>query len=254
MTKTNRRSWWNYGTEKIFRNHLSIWSQNARIYAIANIRGGSERGENWHKAGRLYNKKITFGDFEFAAKYLVKQKYTVHEKIAIHGRSNGGLLVARCINKNFKFFGAAIAEVGVYDMIRYKKFPGGKYWLEEYGDLDKKEDFEYIYDYSPLHNIRKPTETQYPPTLILTTLDDYKVVPLHSLKFAATLQNAVKDNKNQTNPILLKVYEEGGHRDGNYYGVYEYADILTILYKVLDIGHHDKAIKAAKWLKYHFRF
>lgn len=217
---------------KFYMSHLYFVHAFDGIFAFACIRGGGDK--DWHDAGRLHKKMNTFEDFKYAAKYLVEQKYTVHEKIAIYGRSNGGLLVGGCITQNPELFGASIAEVGVYDMLRYEQFTKSPMWFDEYGRVSKREDFDYMYEYSPLHQARprKHEESQYPSTLILTTLDDKEVATLHSLKFAATMQYINKDL--QENPILLQVYETGNHLvDQNFD---KDTDILLFLYQVLKIG------------------
>lgn len=210
------------------------------IYAVANIRGGGEKGKKWHDAGRLLNKQNVFNDFQAAAKYLVDKNYTEPKKLAIHGASNGGLLVGACINQTPDLFGAAIAKSGVFDMLRFHKFNGGHQWIEEYGDPDDEKHFHNLYKYSPLHNVRSPnsTENQYPSTLILAGKNDNNVSPLHSLKFAATLRNAVRDNKFQKNLILLKVYSKAGHGNAGKpmnIRIQEATDIITFLYQALHI-------------------
>ncbi|XP_055295103.1 prolyl endopeptidase-like [Sitodiplosis mosellana] len=209
------------------------------ILAVANIRGGGEYGERWHDAGRLLNKQNVFDDFQTAAEYLVEQKYTIQKKIGIYGRSNGGLLIGACINQRPDLFGAAVPQVGVMDMLRFHKFTIGSAWISDYGNPDEKIDFENIYKYSPLHNVHAPNkiENQYPPTLILTGDHDDRVSPLHSLKFAANLQYAVRDNQFQKNPILLRVYSKAGHGDGKPTAkkIEEETDIYTFLQRALQI-------------------
>ncbi|XP_031619183.1 prolyl endopeptidase-like [Contarinia nasturtii] len=209
------------------------------ILAIANIRGGAEYGQKWHDAGKLLNKQNVFDDFQAAAEYLVTQKYTINKKIAIYGRSNGGLLVGACINQRPELFGAAVAQVGVMDMLRFHKFTSGHSWITDYGDPDEKVHFDNLYKFSPLHNVHVPNSTvnQYPPTIILTGDHDDRVSPLHSLKLTATLQHAVKNNKFQNNPILLRVYSKAGHGDGKPIAkrIEEETDIHTFLYQSLQI-------------------
>lgn len=219
---------------KFYMSHLFFVHDFDGIFAFACIRGGGEKGKDWHDAGRLHKKMNTFEDFKYAAKYLVEKNYTVNEKIAIYGRSNGGLLVGACITQNPELFGAAVAEVGVYDMLRYEQFTKSPMWFDEYGVVSKKEDFEYMYMYSPLHKARprKHNENQYPSTLILTTRDDNQVATLHSLKFAATMQYI--NNESQENPILLQVYETGEHLRVQNFD--KDTDILIFLYQVLKIG------------------
>lgn len=209
------------------------------VLAFPNIRGGGEYGEKWHNGGRLLNKQNGFDDFQAAAEYLVEHKYTEHKKIAIQGGSNGGLLVGACINQRSDLFGAAVAQVGVMDMLRFHKFTIGHAWISDYGNPDEKVHFENLSKFSPLHNVRSPnsTENQYPATLILTADHDDRVSPLHSLKFAAALHHAVKDNEYQKNPILLRVYSKAGHGAGKPTAkkIEEATDVLAFLYQTLHI-------------------
>ena len=179
------------------------------VYVVANLRGGGEYGEDWHKAGMLNKKQQVFDDFIAAAEYLIASKYTSPEKLAIHGGSNGGLLVGACMTQRPELFKVAIPAVGVLDMLRYHKFTIGWGWAVEYGSSDNKLDFDYLIKYSPLHNVKK--EVNYPATLIMTADHDDRVVPAHSFKFAAELQH--KQMKNG-NPILIRIDKEAGHGAG----------------------------------------
>lgn len=185
----------------------TVFIQNGGIYAVVNLRGGSEYGEKWHKAGMLNNKQNVFDDFIAAAEYLKKEKYTSTEKLAIHGRSNGGLLIGAVITQQPGIAKVALPMVGVLDMLRYHKFTIGWAWAVEYGSSDKKEDFGNLIKYSPLHNV-KPAE--YPATLILTADHDDRVVPAHSFKFAAEIQ---KQNKGP-HPTLIRIDTQSGHGSG----------------------------------------
>ena len=176
------------------------------IYAVASIRGGGEYGEEWHKAGKLKNKQNVFDDFQYAARFLITKGYTSAPKLAINGGSNGGLLVAACANQAPELFGAVVAEVGVMDMIRFPLFTAGRFWIPEFGNPAVKEDFELLMRYSPLHNIKKQ---QYPATLVMTADRDDRVVPLHSLKYLATLQAV--NNKANIKPLLGKIAVKSGH-------------------------------------------
>lgn len=204
------------------------------ILAVANIRGGDEYGDRWHDAGSLFNKQNSYDDFQAAAEYLIEQKYTEAKKIAIEGESNGGLMIGVCINQRPDLFGAAVARFGAMDMLRYHKFTIGAAWLSEFGSSNVKKHFENLKKFSPLHNVHTPnsTENQYPATLLITSQHNYRVSPLHSLKFAATLQYAVQANKFQKNPILLRVY--GGEKTKSKL-IDEETDILTFLYRTLRI-------------------
>lgn len=208
-----------------------VWLENGGIYAVPNLRGGGEYGEEWHQAGMLENKQNVFDDFAWAAKYLIDQGYTSRDKLAIGGASNGGLLTGASITQFPDLFGAAIVQVGVLDMLRYHKFTIGWAWTSEYGSSDNPEQFEYLYDYSPLHNIEPGTE--YPATLIMTADTDDRVVPTHSYKFAATLQKAQAGNA----PTLLRVETKAGHGAGKPTSktIEEQADKWAFLMHVLDV-------------------
>lgn len=209
------------------------------ILAYPNIRGGGEYGERWHNSGRLLKKQNVFDDFQHASQYLVESDYTRHDQIVIQGGSNGGLLVGACINQRPDLFGAAIAQVGVMDMLRFHKFTIGRAWVSDYGDIEEKQHFENLFKYSPLHNVHTPKsdKEQYPATLVLTADHDDRVSPLHSLKFVAALHHAIKDSKFQTNPLLLRVYSKAGHGMGKPTAkkIEEATDILTFMYKTLKL-------------------
>jgi prolyl oligopeptidase len=182
--------------------------QQGGIYAMVNLRGGSEYGEAWHSNGMLDKKQNVFDDFIGAAEYLIKEGITAPEKIAIHGRSNGGLLVGACMTQRPDLFKVALPGVGVLDMLRYHKFTVGWGWAVEYGSSDNKKDYDYLIKYSPLHNVRQGVS--YPATLITTADHDDRVVPAHSFKFAATLQQKHVG----TNPVLIRIDEKAGHGAG----------------------------------------
>ncbi len=197
--------------------------QQGGIYAMVNLRGGSEYGEEWHSNGMLEKKQNVFDDFIGAAEYLIAEGYTNKKKIAIHGRSNGGLLVGACMTQRPDLFAVALPGVGVLDMLRYHKFTVGWGWAVEYGSSDKKEDFDYLLKYSPLHNVKKGTV--YPATLITTADHDDRVVPAHSFKYAATLQ----ENASALTPMLIRIDAKAGHGAGKPTSkqIDEWADILT---------------------------
>jgi len=185
-----------------------LFLEKGGIYIQPSLRGGSEYGEAWHKGGMLANKQNVFDDFIAAAEYLIKEKYTNPAKIAISGGSNGGLLVGACMSQRTELFKVALPAVGVLDMLRYHKFTVGWGWAVEYGTSDKKEDFDYLIKYSPLHNIKPGVN--YPATLITTADHDDRVVPAHSFKFAATLQ----ENYKGENPMLIRIETKAGHGAG----------------------------------------
>jgi len=183
-----------------------LWMANGGVYVLANLRGGSEYGEAWHKGGMRENKQHVFDDMVHAAEWLIANSYTSTSKLAIYGASNGGLLVATCVTQRPDLFGAGLCGVPVTDMLRYHKFTSGRLWVSEYGSAEESEaDFRYLYAYSPLHNTRN--DTTYPPLLIWSSDGDDRVVPMHSLKFAAALQAADTGK----NPILLRFGTKAGH-------------------------------------------
>lgn len=204
--------------------------ENGGIYAQVSLRGGGEFGEEWHKAGMLDKKQNVFDDFIGAAEYLIKEKYTSSEKLAINGRSNGGLLVGACMTQRPDLFKVALPGVGVLDMLRYHKFTIGWGWAVEYGSSESKSQFDYLIKYSPLHNVK---QTAYPATLITTADHDDRVVPAHSFKFAATLQQ----NQQGENPILIRIDSKAGHGAGKPTAkvIEEAADIWSFVFHHLGI-------------------
>ncbi len=181
------------------------------VFAIANLRGGGEYGEDWHKAGMLEKKQTVFNDFIAAAEFLIKEKYTSQEKLAIQGRSNGGLLVGAAMTQRPDLFKVALPGVGVLDMLRYHKSTVGWGWAVEYGKSDIKTEFDYLIKYSPLHQLKDGVK--YPATLITTGDHDDRVVPSHSFKFLATLQ-AKAAAKNPTIPYMVRIDTNAGHGAG----------------------------------------
>ena len=191
-----------------FSKSQTAWKNQNGVFAVANLRGGSEYGDTWHEAGMLLNKQNVFDDFAYAAKFLHSKKIGSPETTAIDGRSNGGLLVAATMLQNPDLFKVAIPQVGVLDMLRFNKFTIGWAWESDYGSSEKKEEFENLLAYSPLHNIK--SDVCYPTTLITTASRDDRVVPSHSFKFAAKLQ----EYQFCDNPILIRVEDRAGHGAG----------------------------------------
>ncbi|MDM9585798.1 prolyl oligopeptidase family serine peptidase [Nostoc sp. GT001] len=214
-----------------FSVSLLVWMEMGGVYAMPNIRGGGEYGEEWHQAGMKDKKQNVFDDFIGAAEWLIANKYTKTEKLAIAGGSNGGLLVGACITQRPDLFGAAIPAVGVMDMLRFHKFTIGWAWTSEYGSADNPEEFSVLYAYSPLHKI-KPN-TAYPATLITTADHDDRVVPAHSFKFAAALQEAHTGEA----PTLIRIETKAGHGAGKPTAkiIEEAADKWAFLVRVLDV-------------------
>ncbi|MFK8164003.1 MAG: prolyl oligopeptidase family protein [Lewinella sp.] len=182
--------------------------ENGAVFAMANLRGGGEYGEEWHKAGMLKNKQNVFDDFIAAGEWLIKKGYTRKEKLAIAGGSNGGLLVGTAMTQRPDLFAVAFPAVGVMDMLRYHKFTVGKGWIPEYGSSEDPDMFAYLKGYSPLHNLKDGTN--YPSTMVTTADHDDRVVPAHSFKFAARLQEA----HGGENPVLIRVAVDAGHGAG----------------------------------------
>lgn len=186
-----------------------VWMENGGVYAVANLRGGGEYGEKWHVAGTQMQKQNVFDDFIAAAEYLIDEGYTNSEKLAIHGGSNGGLLVGACMTQRPDLFQVALPAVGVLDMLRYHKFTAGAGWAYDYGTSeDSQEMFEYLLGYSPYHNLKEGTA--YPATMVTTADHDDRVVPAHSFKFAARLQAAHSGPA----PVLISIETKAGHGAG----------------------------------------
>lgn len=187
----------------------AVWMELGGVYAVPNLRGGGEYGKQWHDAGTKMQKQNVFDDFIAAAEYLINQKYTSPEYLAIKGGSNGGLLVGATMLQRPELFKVALPAVGVLDMLRYHTFTAGAGWAYDYGTAnDSKEMFDYLKGYSPLHNVKKGVS--YPATLITTGDHDDRVVPAHSFKFAAQLQA----NQSENNPILIRIETNAGHGAG----------------------------------------
>ena len=185
-----------------------VWMEMGGIYAQAHLRGGGEYGREWHEGGMKHNKQNVFDDFIAGAEYLIEEGYTCTERLAIGGRSNGGLLIGACLTQRPDLFGVCLPNVGVLDMLRFHKFTIGWAWVSDYGSPDLPEDFKYIRAYSPYHNIR--TGETYPPTMVLTGDHDDRVFPAHSFKFAAALQAA----QGGESPILIRIETRAGHGAG----------------------------------------
>lgn len=229
---TNPTLLYSYGGFNLVRNpefkveNLPFY-ENGGVYAVANLRGGAEYGEAWHKAGMLDKKQNVFDDYIAAAQYLIDQKYTRPDRLAATGRSNGGLLIGAVMNQRPDLFAVALPTVGVMDMLRYQKFTIGWAWVSEYGSSDNADQFKYLYAYSPYHNISP--DKSYPATLVLTAERDDRVVPAHSFKYTAELQHQYKGDR----PILTRIAQQAGHgNSAKTVGslIEEYADIWSFVF------------------------
>lgn len=213
-----------------------ILLEQGGVYAVANLRGGGEYGENWHLAGTKMKKQNVFDDFIAAGEYLINEKYTSAEKLAIAGGSNGGLLVGACMTQRPELFKVAFPAVGVLDMLRYHKFTAGAGWAFDFGTADEsKEMFEYLYKYSPYHAL-KPN-TSYPATMVTTADHDDRVVPAHSFKFAARLQ----EYNVGSNPVLIRIDTKAGHGAGKSTAmqIAEYADKWAFMFQNMGVSYID---------------
>ncbi len=214
-----------------FSTSRLIFLENGGVFAMPNIRGGGEYGEEWHKAGMLDKKQNVFDDFIAAAEYLINEGYTNPNKLACAGGSNGGLLIGAVINQRPDLFKVALPAVGVMDMLRFHKFTIGYYWVVEYGSSDDPEQFKFLYAYSPLHNIKD--NVNYPAVLVTTADHDDRVVPAHSFKYIATLQEKYKGK----NPVLIRIETKAGHGAGKPTSkiIEEIADVWSFVFYNLGI-------------------
>jgi prolyl oligopeptidase len=228
----------NIAQQPAFSTPVLVWLEMGGVFALANIRGGSEYGEEWHSAGSKLNKQNVFDDFIAAAEWLIEEKYTSTPKLAVRGRSNGGLLVGAVITQRPDLFGAALPAVGVLDMLRYHTpSSNARQWSTDYGLSENKDEFDTMYAYSPVHRVREGT--CYPPTLITTAERDDRVVPWHSFKFAAAMQRA----QSCPNPILLRVETRAGHGAGKpvWMQIEDYADQWAFLVSALKMQNFEMA-------------
>jgi prolyl oligopeptidase len=222
----------NLAQTPVFQPGRLAWLEMGGVLAVANLRGGGEYGEEWHQAGARLRKQNTFDDFIACAEHLIALGLTTPRHLAIEGRSNGGLLVGACLTQRPDLYGAAVAHVGVMDMLRFHKFTIGWAWVSDYGSAGDPEEFQVLYRYSPLHNLRPGTH--YPATLITTADHDDRVVPGHSFKFAAALQAAQGGEA----PILIRVQTAAGHGGGGKptrIAIVEQTDVWTFLACVLGL-------------------
>ena len=208
------------------------WLEMGGIYAMPNLRGGGEYGEDWHKQGTKLRKQNVFDDFIGAAEWLIEHKYTSRSKLAIQGGSNGGLLVGACMTQRPDLYGACLPAVGVMDMLRFQKFTAGRFWVDDYGSADNADEFKALFAYSPYHNLK--SGTRYPATMVTTADTDDRVVPGHSFKFAARLQACQSGDA----PTLIRIETRAGHGAGKPTDklIEEVADQWAFLVKTLGMN------------------
>jgi prolyl oligopeptidase len=222
----------NISEKPAFSRGSYLWLEHGGIYAVANLRGGSEFGEDWHRAGMLDKKQNVFDDFIAAAEYLIGEKYTDRDHLAIQGGSNGGLLMGAALTQRPDLFRAVICQVPLLDMLRYQNFQIAKLWIPEYGTADDARQFEWLYAYSPYHHVEAGVE--YPATFLLTANGDSRVDPMHARKMAAALQSATASEA----PILLRVETAAGHGQGKPRGklLEEATDIWSFVFWQLAVA------------------
>ncbi len=221
----------NVSQKPYFSTTRLVWLENGGVFALANIRGGGEYGENWYRSGTKLNKQNVFDDFISAAEYLIAEGYTSNKKLAIQGGSNGGLLVGAVVNQRPDLFKVAIPQVGVMDMLRFHKFTIGWSWVNDYGSSEDSIQFLNLYNYSPLHNIKGGV--RYPAILVTTAERDDRVVPAHSFKYISAMQ---EKQKKGSNPKLIRIQTRAGHGAGTPTSlvIEEYADIFSFIFYNLD--------------------
>jgi prolyl oligopeptidase len=202
----------NISLKPTFNRSMYLWMEHGGIYAVANLRGGAEFGEDWHRAGMLEKKQNVFDDFIAAGEYLIAQKYTDRDHLAISGGSNGGLLMGAMITQRPDLFRAVICAVPLLDMLRYQNFQIAKLWIPEYGSADDPKQFEWLYAYSPYHHVKPGKE--YPAILFMTGDTDTRVDPMHAKKMAALMQAEAKNGASKERPILLRIETKAGHGQG----------------------------------------
>src|SRR5271157_5731818 len=213
-----------------FNRSMYLWMEHGGIYAVANLRGGSEFGEDWHRAGMLEKKQSVFDDFIAAGEYLISQKYTDRNHLAIFGGSNGGLLMGAMITQRPDLFRAVVCQVPLLDMLHYQDFQIAKLWIPEYGSAENEEQFKWLYAYSPYHHVKAGTE--YPAILFMTADTDTRVDPMHAKKMAALMQAEAKNGASRTRPILLRIESKAGHGAGKPVTkqIEEFTDVYSFLF------------------------
>ncbi len=222
----------NISVQPAFSPAIATWIEMGGVYAVANMRGGGEYGRAWHEAGMKTHKQNVFDDFIGGAEYLIAQKWTSSKRLAVYGRSNGGLLIGAVTEQRPDLFAAVVPQVGVMDMLRFRDFTVGKGWESDYGSVDNAQEFKALLAYSPYHNVK--AGVNYPPMLILTGDHDDRVYPAHSFKFAAAMQHADADG----NPILIRIDLRTGHGSGKPTAklIEEFADIYAFVLNAMGLA------------------
>ena len=220
----------------VFHADTFLWLEHGGIYVVANLRGGGEFGEDWHRAGMLDKKQNVFDDMIAAAEYLISEKYTDSNHLAIQGGSNGGLLMGAMITQRPELFRAVVCAVPLLDMVHYQEFQIARLWVPEYGSAEIPEQFKWLYAYSPYHHVK--TGVEYPATLFMSGDTDTRVDPMHARKMTALLQASAKNGENRTRPILLRVETKAGHGMGTPVGkrVEELTDQWAFLFWQIEAG------------------
>jgi prolyl oligopeptidase len=218
-----------------FSRTAYLWMEHGGIFAVANLRGGAEFGEEWHRAGMLEKKQKVFDDMTAAAEHLIAEKYTDKDHLAIQGGSNGGLLMGAMITQRPDLFRTVICQVPLLDMLRYQNFQIAKLWIPEYGTADNPEQFKWLYAYSPYHHVKKGVE--YPAVLFMTGDFDTRVDPMHAKKMAALMQASAKNGGSRTRPILLRIESKAGHGAGKPVAkqIEEFTDVYSFLFWQLGV-------------------
>jgi prolyl oligopeptidase len=213
-----------------------LWLEHGGVFAVANLRGGAEFGEDWHRAGMLEKKQNVFDDFIAAAEYLIAQKYTDKEHLAIRGGSNGGLLVGVALTQRPDLFRAVVCAVPLLDMLRYQHFQIAKLWIPEYGSADDPKQFDFIYAYSPYQHVKAGVE--YPAVLFMTADGDTRVDPMHAKKMAALMQAEAANGQSRERPVLLRIEPKAGHGVGKPITkqIEELTDVYSFLFWQLGVG------------------
>ena len=218
-----------------FSRTAYLWMEHGGVFAVANLRGGAEFGEDWHRAGMLDKKQNVFDDMIAAAEYLIAEKYTDKDHLAIQGGSNGGLLMGAMITQRPELFRAVVCQVPLLDMLHYQDFQIAKLWIPEYGTAENPEQFKWLYAYSPYHHVKAGEE--YPAVLFMTADTDTRVDPMHAKKMAALMQAEAKNGSSRTRPILLRIESKAGHGAGKPVTkqIEEYTDVYSFLFWQLGV-------------------